>query len=72
MSAKASSGGCIGGTPRRGILRQLPDVARPLRPEITVAELERIAKTESDTQAARKMQEAKRKLFGRLRQQRSA
>jgi hypothetical protein len=54
------------------ILRQLPDVARHLRPEITGAELERIAKAESDTQAARKMQEAKRKLFARLRQRRSA
>ena len=54
------------------ILRQLPDVARHLRPEITVAELERRAKAESDTQAARRMQEAKQKLFVGLRQRRSA
>jgi len=54
------------------ILRQLPDVARHLRPEMTVAELERIAEAESDTQAARKMQEAKRKLFARLRHRRTA
>ena len=45
------------------ILRQVPDVARYLKPELTVAELERRARTESDTAAARKMQEAKRKLF---------
>lgn len=54
------------------ILRQLPDLARHLRPEITFAELERMARAESDTQAARKMQEAKRKLFAGLRQKRSA
>jgi hypothetical protein len=54
------------------ILRQLPDLARHLRPGITMAKLERIASAESDTQAARNMQEAKQKLFGRLRQRRSA
>jgi transposase InsO family protein len=54
------------------ILRQLPDQARHLRPEITLAELERMAQADSDTQAARKMQEAKRRLFAGLRQKRSA
>jgi transposase InsO family protein len=54
------------------ILRQLPDLAHHLRPGITVADLERMARTESDTHAARKMQEAKRKLFAGLRQKRSA
>jgi len=54
------------------ILRQLPDLARHLRPEVTVAELERMAARESDTEAARKMQEAKRRLFAGLRQRQSA
>jgi transposase InsO family protein len=54
------------------ILRQLPDLARHLRPETTVSELERKASAESDTEAARSMQEAKRKMFARLQQKRSA
>jgi transposase InsO family protein len=54
------------------ILRQLPDLARHLREEITPLDLERRARAESDTQAAAKMQEAKRKLFARLRQKRIA
>jgi transposase InsO family protein len=54
------------------ILRQLPDVARQLRSEVTMGELERMATAESDTEAARKMQEAKRKLFAGLRQKRTA
>jgi hypothetical protein len=54
------------------VLRQLPDLARHLRPEVTVSELERMAGAESDTEAARNMQAAKRKLFARLRQKRSA
>jgi len=45
------------------ILRQVPDVARCLKPELTIAELERRARAESDTAAARTMQDAKRKLF---------
>jgi transposase InsO family protein len=45
------------------ILRQLPDVARHLKPEVTIAKLERQARAKSDTQAAEEMQEAKRKLF---------
>ena len=54
------------------ILRQMPAVARYLRPDITTAELERMASAESDTRAARSMQEAKRTLFRMLRQPRSA
>src|SRR5437762_13939653 len=45
------------------ILRQTPDLARYLQPGMTRAELERQASAESDTEAARRMQEAKQKLF---------
>ena len=45
------------------ILRQLPDVAKYLKADITLAELEQRACAQSDTQAAKQMQEAKRKLF---------
>lgn len=54
------------------ILRQLPGLASHLRPDVTTAELERIAKAESDTEAARTMQEAKQRLFAGLRHKRSA
>ena len=54
------------------ILRQLPDLARHLRPEITVCELEGMARKESDTEAGRKMQEAKRTLFAGFQQKRTA
>lgn len=54
------------------ILRQLPDLARHLRPEVTAAELERIARAESDTEAARNMQQAKRRLFASLRWKQTA
>ena len=45
------------------ILRQLPDVARYLKPEVTIATLEQQAQTKNDTQAAEEMQGAKSKLF---------
>ena len=45
------------------ILRQLPDMAKHLKPEVTIATLEQKAQAKSDTQAAGEMQEAKRKLF---------
>src|ERR1019366_3787907 len=45
------------------ILRQLPSVAGCLKADLTVEQLERIAGADSDTGAALKMQEAKRKLF---------
>lgn len=54
------------------ILRQLPDLARQLKPEVTIAGLNRLAGTESDTACARQMQAAKRKLFAELRRKRSA
>lgn len=54
------------------ILRQLPDVARHLRPEIALAELERMANAPSDTQAAAGMQAAKRKLFTGIQTRRTA
>jgi transposase InsO family protein len=46
------------------ILRQLPDVARHLKAELTIAMLDQQARAKSDTQAAEEMQEAKCKLFG--------
>ena len=45
------------------ILRQLPDVARHLRAEVTIAMLDQQAQAKSDTQAAEEMQQAKCKLF---------
>jgi hypothetical protein len=54
------------------ILRQLPDVASSLRPDLTVDQLAQSAKAQSDTQAAVEMQEAKRKLFARLHYRQSA
>ncbi len=54
------------------ILRQLPDLARHLRPEVSQAELERKANAQSDTQAAANMQVAKRKLFARILRRRTA
>ncbi|HLG96613.1 MAG TPA: hypothetical protein VKX49_09925 [Bryobacteraceae bacterium] len=54
------------------ILRQLPDLARRLQPGTTQADLEKLAGAESDTVAAKRMQEAKIKLFAQIRQKRSA
>jgi transposase InsO family protein len=54
------------------ILRQLPDLARRLQPGTTQADLEKLAGAESDTVAALRMQEAKRKLFAEIRQKRTA
>lgn len=54
------------------ILRQLPDLARHLKGDLTVADLERVARAESDTAAALKMQNAKRKLFDGIRRKRTA
>jgi hypothetical protein len=45
------------------ILRQLPDVARHLKADVTIAMLDQLAQAKSDTQAAEEMQEAKCKLF---------
>ena len=54
------------------ILRQLPDLARHLRPEVSTTELERKANAQSDTQAAANMQAARRKLFARILRKRAA
>jgi transposase InsO family protein len=48
-------------------LLALPNPAQYLRPGLTVAVLQRIAGTRSDTEAAQRMQQAKRKLFEELR-----
>jgi hypothetical protein len=45
------------------ILRQLPDVARHLKAEVTITMLDQQAQAKSDTQAAEEMQQAKCKLF---------
>jgi transposase InsO family protein len=45
------------------ILRQLPDVARHRKAEMTIVMLDQQAQAKSDTQAAEEMQEAKCKLF---------
>ena len=54
------------------VLRQVPGLARHLRPNIIYQDLERQAGAESDTAAARNMQEAKRTLFAQLRRRQSA
>jgi hypothetical protein len=45
------------------ILRRIPDLARYLKPELTVEELNRRAARTSDTAAARRMQHEKQRLF---------
>jgi transposase InsO family protein len=45
------------------ILRQLPDVARHLKADVTIAMLDQLAQAKNDTQAAEEMQEAKCRLF---------
>ena len=49
------------------ILRQLPQAETFLRPGLDWAELDRQAMLQSDTEAARDMQEAKRDLFTKIR-----
>jgi transposase InsO family protein len=49
------------------ILRQLPDLARHLKPELTIAQLDQQAQAMSDTQAAKRMQATKIRLFGSFR-----
>jgi len=45
------------------ILRQLPDLAKYLKEDVTVQDLEKRAKAQTDTAAAAEMQRAKQKLF---------
>jgi hypothetical protein len=54
------------------ILRQLPDLAKELKPDVTVGELERQARAKTDTEAAAEMQQAKHKLFAGFPQRRTA
>jgi transposase InsO family protein len=54
------------------ILRQLPGLAGFLGAELTADQLQQTAQAKSDTQAAREMQEAKRKLFLGVHHKRSA
>ncbi len=54
------------------VLRQLPDVARHLKQDITLASLQRRAGAQSDTHAAAEMQQAKGKLFAAFLDKRSA
>ena len=54
------------------ILRQLPGLARHLKPDVTVQMLDCLARAQTDTAAATEMQTAKRKLFASFPQRRSA
>jgi hypothetical protein len=54
------------------ILRQLPDLARHLKGDLTIHELERLSRLETDTAAAAGMQAAKEKLFTSFQRRRSA
>lgn len=45
------------------VFRKLPDASQYLKPGQTLSALDQIAQSESDTDSARRMQEAKRKLF---------
>jgi len=49
-----------------------PEQAAYLRPECSLQSLDRMAKTHSDTECAKSMQEAKRKLFSGFRQERKS
>jgi hypothetical protein len=50
------------------MFRELPHCENYLRPNVTLAELDRFAQNQSDTEAALEMQRAKRKLFPSLQQ----
>jgi len=54
------------------LFRELPGCERFLRPGVTLAELERFAQLQSDTEAALAMQRAKRKLLGSVKRTRTA
>jgi transposase InsO family protein len=54
------------------LFRELPNCEKLLKPQVTLAELDRFAQLQSDTEAALGMQEAKRKLFQRVRPKRRA
>jgi transposase InsO family protein len=54
------------------LFRELPQCAQYLRPRVTLAELDRFAQSQSDTEAALAMQRAKRKLFQSFQQSNTA
>jgi transposase InsO family protein len=54
------------------VLRQLPGIAGYLKPDVTIDALNALAKAETDTESARRMQEAKHKLFSSFYQKRTA
>jgi hypothetical protein len=54
------------------LFRELPGCEKHLRPHVTLAELDRFARIQSDTEAALAMQSAKRKLFQSFQPKRSA
>lgn len=54
------------------LFRELPGCENHLRPHITLAELDRFAQIQSDTEAALGMQRAKRKLFQSFQSKRTA
>ena len=54
------------------VLGQMPGLTGHLKKGVTIESLERLARAKSDTQAAREMQEAKRKLFAGFQQRRTA
>jgi transposase InsO family protein len=54
------------------ILRQLPGLARHLRSDVTIQELEQKARAQTDNQVAEEMQKRKEKLFAGFRQKATA
>lgn len=54
------------------MFRELPQCEKLLQPQVTLAELDRFAQLQSDTEAALAMQRAKRKLIQRVQPTRSA
>ena len=54
------------------ILRQLPGIASCLKDDVTIEQMEKLAGADSDTGAAIKMREAKRKLFAGFEERRIA
>jgi transposase InsO family protein len=56
----------------RELSRALPTTKSYLKPELSIESLDRIAAAHSDTESARQMQEAKRKLFLAFRQERKS
>ena len=54
------------------ILRQLPNLAQHLKPDVTIQDLERQARTQTDLQAAQAMQTAKEQLFAKITRRKTA